>query len=152
MNNFHYIFGYICTCSVSIRKNRKGGNKCNASFSCNFHWNIHFLFYFHDLCSSLMSSNRKYNFYQTKLGAWCNISYSWDFDWKIYLCYHVCDSRWPTRSKSQFQCEILKNTITNSSTFNTSFYMVLNVDSIYGIILVIQGHFQNKKICVQFVA
>ena len=36
----------------------KGRNKCNTSFSCNFDWKIHFLYYFHDSRSSSMSKGQ----------------------------------------------------------------------------------------------
>ena len=33
----------------------EGRNTCNTSFSSNFNWKIHFLYYFHDSRSSSMS-------------------------------------------------------------------------------------------------
>ena len=51
-------------------------SKCNTSFSCDFDWAIHFLYYFDDSRSSSRtkktisrSNKQKYNFYQIKIGT-----------------------------------------------------------------------------------
>ena len=36
----------------------EGRNTCNTSFSSNFDWKIHFLYYFHDSRSSSMSEGQ----------------------------------------------------------------------------------------------
>ena len=36
----------------------EGRNTCNTSFSSNFDWKIHFLYYFHDSRSSSMSKGQ----------------------------------------------------------------------------------------------
>ena len=41
----------------------------------------------------------------------CDTSFSCDFDWAIHFLYYFNDSRSSSRSKTQFQGQIGKNTI-----------------------------------------
>ena len=85
-------------------------NMCNTSFSCDFDWAIHFLYYFYDSRSSSRSKSqfqgqisKKIPFLTNKVWSMCNTYFSWDFVWKIYLWYYFVDPRSSSRSKGDFQ-------------------------------------------------
>ena len=57
---------------------KEARSKCNTSFSCDFDWAIHFLYYFDNSRSSSRSKSKKtisrskkqkYHFYQIKIGT-----------------------------------------------------------------------------------
>ena len=55
-------------------------NKCNNSFSCDFDWAIHFLYYFDDSRSSSRSKRQfQGQFLTNKDRNMCNTSFTWDF-------------------------------------------------------------------------
>ena len=55
----------------------------------------------------------KYDFATNEARNKCKTSFSWNFDWAIHFLYYIYDSRSSSRSKSQFQGQIIKNTIFN---------------------------------------
>ena len=79
----------------------------------------------------------------------CNTSFSCDFDWAIHFLYYFYDIKSSSRSKRQFQGPISKNTLLKKIKLGTCviplFRWILSEKSIYGIILVIQGHLQGRK-------
>ena len=80
----------------------------------------------------------------------CNTSFSCDLDWEIHFLYYFYDSRSSSRSKSQFQGQITKKYHLQQIKLRTCviplFHFILSEKSIYGIILLIQGHLQGRKV------
>ena len=63
----------------------KARNKCNTSFSCDFDWAIHFLYYFEDSGhlqdqkDNFKVKEAKIPFLTNKDRNMCNTSFTWDF-------------------------------------------------------------------------
>ena len=76
----------------------------------------------------------------------CNTSILCDFDWKTHFCYYFNNSRSSSRSKGQFQGQIVENVIFNKHEQNVIALLgvILSTESIYDIIMVIQGHLQGQ--------
>ena len=85
----------------------------------------------------------KYDFSTNEARNKCNTSFLCDFDWAIHFLYHFCDSRSSSRSnKQKYHFQQLKL----GACVIPLFHGILSEKSIYGIILVIRGDLQGRKV------
>ena len=96
-----------------------------------------FCFYFAIIQGQRSVSRSKMFFLTNKATSRCNTSISCNFDWEILFLYYFNDSRLSSRSKSQFQDQIVENDF---------FGVILTTESIYQIIMVTQGHIQDQNV------
>ena len=130
---------------------------CNTSFSLDFVWKIHLWYYFrirghlqgrkgiakvkNKMAARYLKVN--YDCSTNEARNKCNTSFSCDFDRAIHFLYYFHDSRYFSRSNKQ---NYHFNQIKLGTCVIPLFHVILSEKSIYGIILLIQGHFQGRKV------